>query len=635
MPNSDKQAIPAIEIRGVSFAYPGSEISVLQEASLTLKRGTFAAIAGGNGSGKSTLCKLFNGLIPNYYSGDFEGTVHVCGVPAEGHTVAQLSRMVGYVYQDFENQLVRPTVFDEACFAPLNYGLPDYRLMASKALDLCGLSDLRDRYVWELSGGQKHLLALAGALSLEPEVLIVDEPVAQLDPQHARQVYEVLRRLNRDHGKTVIVIEHHADFIAEYCHEVCLMESGRVLWQRPTAEALNSLDDLDRLGIQPPEVTRAAAVLRKIESARTQSDPCSSLPDRHFAGRHAAERLPITMDEAVAHFTAFMQSGSGNLHPSPVQIPASDQGRAGLSGSSSNEVIRLQDASLHYRALRRAQHQVLHALNLTLFEGERIALVGNNGAGKSSLLKLVAGVARPQSGSVTVLGQDTRSVSLEQLSSQVTLVFQNPEDMFIEDSVEAEVSHCLRRRAYPNIEVSVTNMLRAFRLEELRQRDARLLSGGQQRRVSLAIGAAIRPEIMLLDEPTANLDLSTREELLGALEELSEHVRTVVIATHDMQLVSRWATRVVVMHQGEVVGDGTPDDIFADRELTRRAGIAPTQTAQLSADLGIRPLCRTPEELATRIAERMWGSPNECADRPSGNLTHKEAEEHAARSQLV
>lgn len=334
MPNSDKQAIPAIEIRGVSFAYPGSEISVLQEASLTLKRGTFAAIAGGNGSGKSTLCKLFNGLIPNYYSGDFEGTVHVCGVPAEGHTVAQLSRMVGYVYQDFENQLVRPTVFDEACFAPLNYGLPDYRLMASKALDLCGLSDFRDRYVWELSGGQKHLLALAGALSLEPEVLIVDEPVAQLDPQHARQVYEVLRRLNRDHGKTVIVIEHHADFIAEYCHEVCLMESGRVLWQRPTAEALNSLDDLDRLGIQPPEVTRAAAVLRKIESARTQGDPCFSLPDPCSSGRHAAERLPITMDEAVAHFTAFMRSGSGNRHPSPAQIPASDQDHAGLSGSS-------------------------------------------------------------------------------------------------------------------------------------------------------------------------------------------------------------------------------------------------------------------------------------------------------------
>ncbi|MGE7056062.1 energy-coupling factor ABC transporter ATP-binding protein, partial [Paenibacillus glucanolyticus] len=238
---------PAVNITDVTFVYPGSEQPVLNGASLTIGRGSFTAIIGGNGCGKSTLCKLFNGLIPHYYSGDFTGTVEICGLFAEKHTVSELSRMVGYVYQDFDNQLVRPTVLDEAVFAPLNYGLAEYREMGSRALELCGLTHLKDRYIWELSGGQKHLLALAGALSLEPDILVVDEPVSQLDPQHARQVYDVLRQLNRVHGKTIIVIEHHTEFIADYCEEVCLMEQGTVRWQRPVAEALNSLEDLERL----------------------------------------------------------------------------------------------------------------------------------------------------------------------------------------------------------------------------------------------------------------------------------------------------------------------------------------------------------------------------------------------------
>lgn len=217
----------------------------------------FTAIIGGNGRGKSTLCKLFNGLIPHYYAGDFTGTVEICGVSAENRTVSELSRMVGYVYQDFDNQLVRPTVMDEANFAPLNYGLPDYRAMGSRALDMCGLTHLKERYIWELSGGQKHLLALAGALSLEPDILVVDEPVSQLDPQHARQVYDVFAPIESGSWKTIIVIEHHTEFIADYCEEVCLMEQGKVLWRRPVIEALNSLEDLERLGIQPPQVTKA------------------------------------------------------------------------------------------------------------------------------------------------------------------------------------------------------------------------------------------------------------------------------------------------------------------------------------------------------------------------------------------
>ncbi|GIO86090.1 hypothetical protein J25TS5_30220 [Paenibacillus faecis] len=662
----EKTESPAIEIIGVSFTYPGSEQPVLNGANLSVAPGSFTAIIGGNGCGKSTLCKLFNGLIPHYYSGDFEGEVKLGGVPSQGQSVAELSRKVGYVYQDFENQLVRPTVLDEACFAPLNYGLPDYRERALRALDLCGLAPLASRFIWELSGGQKHLLALAGALALEPDILVVDEPVSQLDPRHARQVYEVLRRLNRIHGKTVIVIEHHTEFIADYCRDVCLMEQGRVLWKLPVAEALNRLDDLARLGIQPPEATQAAARLAALRGEAAAAQPLYPVTTgealRHFGGllegpigeaddrsRATGDTRDIGSTEAGtfgAIVTASVTGVSGAIGVtsaiSVTGVPKAIDVMSAMSVAGAvpvpairnpvgepepkpdqrppAAVIRLSQAALHYRTLRKAEHTVLRGLTLNIAEGERVALVGNNGAGKSSLLRLIAGIARPSGGSVDVLGLDTRSTSVEELSKYVAFVFQNPEDMFIEDSVRKEVAYCLKKRGYPDAGATVETMLRSFRLEELQDRDARLLSGGQQRRVSLAIGAAIRPAVMLLDEPTANLDLATREELLGTLRELERHVRTVLIATHDMQLVAGWATRVIVLHAGRVAADGTAAEVFADPELIRRAGLALTQSMELSAGLGLRPPCAAPQELADRL-HRI--------------LAEKEAPSHGARPQLV
>ncbi|GAA0846126.1 hypothetical protein GCM10008915_51810 [Bifidobacterium pullorum subsp. gallinarum] len=642
--------VPAVNITDVTFVYPGSEQPVLNGASLTIGRGSFTAIIGGNGCGKSTLCKLFNGLIPHYYSGDFTGTVEICGLSAEKHTVSELSRMVGYVYQDFDNQLVRPTVLDEAVFAPLNYGLAEYREMGSRALELCGLTHLKDRYIWELSGGQKHLLALAGALSLEPDILVVDEPVSQLDPQHARQVYDVLRQLNRVHGKTIIVIEHHTEFIADYCEEVCLMEQGTVRWQRPVAEALNSLEDLERLGIQPPEVTKAAVQLAVMlnRSDMAADRPLGAQPMPTGSGSRTAgfaespikQPYPITAEAAEIYFRDLLtrQDDHSQMNRKPPAPGANDDAlftglhtKRGIPELLMQEdvaepfrkhstIVQLNQAALRYRTIRKADHEVLRGIDLSLHEGERIALVGNNGAGKSSLLKMIAGIAKPSSGSVEIMGQSTALSSMEQISSKVAYVFQNPEDMFIEDSVYKEVAYGLTSRHYPEAEDRANRMLAHFRLEPFRERDARLLSGGQQRRVSLAIGSAMMPHLILLDEPTANLDLATREELLGTLKELEQQVRTVIIATHDMQLVHQWATRVIVLHHGMVAGDGSAADIFADPALIHRAGLAPTQMMDLSARLGINPPYSSPTGLAQHVYAMM---------------TEQEGRHDAARPQLV
>lgn len=612
----------AISIQNVIFTYPGSEEPVLNGASLELPRGSFTAIIGGNGCGKSTLCKLFNGLIPQFYTGDFSGEVHVLGMPAEGRSVADLSRKIGYVYQDFDNQLVRPTVLDEACFAPLNYGLPNYRELGERALAMCGLDTIHNRYIWELSGGQKHLLALAGALSLDPDILIVDEPVSQLDPQHARLIYECLSRLNTEYGKTIIVIEHHTEFIADFCADVVLMDKGRVLWNLPVKDGLNRIADLERLGIQPPEVTRAA-----IQAAEL------SQGEKTIAGLSGSEqRFPITVEEANVYFAEHYPSiPSASLQNEPSsysnlardvssQIANTKRSTPASAAEPLIPIVQFHQTRLRYRGLGKKEHEVIRGVNISLHEGERIALIGNNGAGKSSLLKMMAGISLPQEGSVSVLGEVTHRSSLEQLAGKVAYIFQNSSEMFIEDSVRKEVAYFLKNRRIPEADQQIAHVLERFRLTPLQERDARLLSGGQQRRVTLAIGAAMKPSLMLLDEPTANLDLATREELIGVLDELDQHVRTTVIATHDMQLVTQWASRVIVLHNGQVEADGTPADVFADESLLRRSGLALTQIMELSHRMGLPTLSPTTEAFVDTLLNQ--------------SLT-KEDMHHAACPQLV
>lgn len=612
----------AISIQNVIFTYPGSEEPVLNGASLELPRGSFTAIIGGNGCGKSTLCKLFNGLIPQFYTGDFSGEVHVLGMPAEGRSVADLSRKIGYVYQDFDNQLVRPTVLDEACFAPLNYGLPNYRELGERALAMCGLDTIHNRYIWELSGGQKHLLALAGALSLDPDILIVDEPVSQLDPQHARLIYECLSRLNTEYGKTIIVIEHHTEFIADFCADVVLMDKGRVLWNLPVKDGLNRIADLERLGIQPPEVTRAA-----IQAAEL------SQGEKTIAGLSGSEqRFPITVEEANVYFAEHYPSiPSASLQNEPSsysnlardvssQIANTKRSTPASAAEPLIPIVQFHQTRLRYRGLGKKEHEVIRGVNISLHEGERIALIGNNGAGKSSLLKMMAGISLPQEGSVSVLGEVTHRSSLEQLAGKVAYIFQNSSEMFIEDSVRKEVAYFLKNRRIPEADQQIAHVLERFRLTPLQERDARLLSGGQQRRVTLAIGAAIKPSLMLLDEPTANLDLATREELIGVLDELDQHVRTTVIATHDMQLVTQWASRVIVLHNGQVEADGTPAEVFADESLLRRSGLALTQIMELSHRMGLPTLSPTTEAFVDTLLNQ--------------SLT-KEDMHHAACPQLV
>ncbi|CAM3730808.1 ABC transporter ATP-binding protein [Marinicrinis lubricantis] len=558
---------PIIDIQNVTFTYPGAEQPTLNDVSLTIKKGEFVAFIGRNGCGKSTLCKTLNGLIPHYYVGDFSGTVITNGLNTSVHNVADLSRHVGYIYQDFENQLVRPTVEEDVRFTRLNYGFRDFKERAAYILAMTGLAPHAQQFIWQLSGGQMHLLALAGALAMDPDIMIIDEPIAQLDPQHAREIYTFLKKLNQDYGKTIVVIEHHTEFIADFCDQVVLMDQGKLLWKKPAKEALTRIHELTEKQIFPPQVTQAAYA--------------------HMPNLKPETSYPVTLDEAERFFrradipfmTAEGQKNNeqkqGHDHPLPVHSEASP-------------LIVFDQVSLAFKTMGKEKRTVLQNLDLSIHSGDRLAIVGNNGAGKSTMLRLISAILKPTQGKVVVDGLDTRRIGPEKLSGKVALIYQNPEEMFIEDSIRKDMEYFLKARKHPRTKEWVDELLERFELTHLQHRDGRLLSGGQQRKASMAIGAAMNPQIMMLDEPTANLDMATRRDMLRMFEQLQGIVDTVIIATHDMQLVAEWSNRIFVMHQGHLLQDGDTETVFNDHTLLQTAGLVPPQIMEL--------------------AHRLWGS---------------------------
>ena len=559
----------AIEIDHLTYSYPGAAQPALRDITVNIEQGDFLAIVGNNGCGKSTFCKTLNGLIPQFISGALEGRVLACGLDTRKSDVGALARKVGYVYQDFENQIIRPTVLDDASYACQNYAMADYRERGRAALAQCGLQGKENDFIWQLSGGQTHLLALAGAVSLQPDVLILDEPIAQLDPAHADCIYAVLRRLNEEYGKTIIVIEHHTEYIADFCKHVMLLKEGRVQWVLPTEEALQRVEELQSCNIFPPQVTIAAwRASRK-------------------AGQ--AERLPTTVEEGKAFFAP-------KARPEPLP-PARRPGQG-------ETVAAFQNVSVAYRSVKGDPHKVFDGLTLDIHKGDKVALIGSNGAGKSTFMKLMVGLLKPSGGSVWLNGRDLHDVRPEALSRQISMVYQNPEDMFIKDSIEKDIAYAMEVRGVPDAAARTQRLLERFRLTGLRERDGRLLSGGQMRRASLAIGVALDPGILLLDEPTANLDIATRKEIMRTLEELKEITETVVIATHDMQLVCEWAERIIVLCGGRVVADGSRDEIFGDRALIEQVGIRPPEIFTMGQAMDPAALCYTIDDFLRRFEGR-------------------------------
>jgi energy-coupling factor transport system ATP-binding protein len=559
-----------IRLSQVSFTYPGASQPALRDLTHEIARGSFVAIAGSNGSGKSSLVKTFTGIIPHAIQGTLRGTVMVAGHDVARASIATMARHVGYVCQDFENQLLKPRVDDDVAFGPSNLGCQDHRARALRALDAVGATALAGRIVWELSGGEQHLVALAGALALDPGVLVIDEPAAQLDPAHAHRVYQLLAELRRARGTTIVVIEHHAELIVEHCDSLVLLDGGAVRWHRPIAEAFRRTAELRQAGLAPPVVTQVARAVAQ------QAGVIDAM-------------LPLRIAEA-----------SATLEPRAPEAPAVPL--APVATADRSALVELEHVALTLATLQGAPRRVLDGVSLRITRGERVALIGANGAGKSSLVRLLTGLSRPGAGRIRLAGHDIAHTPPERLADHIAWVPQDPQRMFLEATIAEDVALYFGGRGIADAHLRVQRVLQDFGLAELAQRNGRLVSGGQMRRAALAIAAAIAPMLVLLDEPTASLDAAQRAAITTLIARLGADT-TVIIASHDMELVANWATRVVVLAAGRIIADTTPDAFFADATALAQSGVVAPEAVRLAAALGIRPV---PRDLVGLAACLRW-----------------------------
>ncbi|HEY3524063.1 MAG TPA: energy-coupling factor transporter ATPase [Candidatus Limnocylindrales bacterium] len=554
---------PAVRASGVTFAYPGAE-PALRDLDLEIAAGEFVAVLGPNGAGKTTLCLMLNGVIPNVIGGTLAGTVEIDGLVTTDHHVYELAEHVGVVLQDPDAQILATTVRSEVAFAAENLGVPRADLVerVANALATVRLSGFEEAAPEELSGGQKQRLAIAAGLVVRPQIFVLDEPTAQLDPIGTDETFEVLERLNAERGATIVVATHASEAVAKHARRVIVLEGGRVVADGPPADVFARIDLLDRVGVAVPEVVRVQARLTPPLApppALTVSGAAQAIADA--IDEHAVLVIPTTADR-------------------PTTAPGSDDHRA----RAEERVIEVED--LHY-AYPHTGSSALDGIDLSIGRGEFLALIGQNGSGKSTLVKCLAGLLRPSSGEIRVEGETVTNRTARALPRRIGVVLQNPDTQLFRMSIREEIAFGLQNVGVPEAEredriaaaLELTGLTASGDVYPFK------LSFGDRRKVAVASIVAMRPLVLVFDEPTTGQDYAGRYRLCEIALDLNRLGTTVIMITHDMDLVARYAPRTVVLGLGRVLLDGPTRDVFARPDVLRETYLEPPQAARLAQAL--------------------------------------------------
>ncbi|WP_442574438.1 ABC transporter ATP-binding protein [Microbacterium sp. F51-2R] len=546
---------PLLTVRDVAITHEGADAATPAAVTFAVRPGEVVLILGPSGSGKSTLALALNGLIPHAIPAVVTGEVIVDGIDAATATVAQLSTRVGMVFQDPDAQLVTGSVLDEVAFGPENLRMPvaDVLARSEAALRRVGLWERRADNPDRLSGGGRQRLAIACALAMGSALVVLDEPTANLDPQGIDEVYEALGDLVSAGDRSIVLVEHNLDAAVGFVDRVVVLDhAGRLVADGPVDEVLRArAEELHRIGVWLPTSTLAALRLRE-------------------AG-YALDPLPLTPAELHDALEALPPVGVTAEGGTP-EADSADARRTArpTAGTSAAPLIRVRDL-----ALARGRTRVLHGIDLDVRGGEFVAIVGANGAGKTSLIQAIAGVVPPPRGTVTVGDLDVGRSDARTLATRIGFVFQNPEHQFIAHTVFDELAHGLRLQHLPEDEVRTRTeqMLERFGLEQKAHLHPFLLSGGQKRRLSVGTALVAGAPVLALDEPTFGQDRARADELLRLLTELNDDGTTILVVTHDMQLVTEHADRTVVLAGGRVLAQGPTAEVFADAALIQSAGL--------------------------------------------------------------
>ncbi|MBI4765015.1 MAG: energy-coupling factor ABC transporter ATP-binding protein [Deltaproteobacteria bacterium] len=556
----------AISIEKLSFTYSGKGIPALKNIQARIDEGSFVCIMGHGGAGKSSLCYSLNGLIPKFFRGLYQGRVVVKGIETAGSNVAGLSRRVGLVFQDFESQLFSTNVELEMAFGPENHGLPPSEIekRIQRYLKAVNLEHCRGRQPATLSGGQKQRLAIGSVLTMEADILVLDEPTTDLDPQGAEEVLAVARHLRRE-GRTLVMVAPEPEMALE-AEEVWLMREGELVVQGSPQEILRDLSKLSSSGIKPPALMELFQAM-------------------NWPGR------PLTATEAMDLI---------DLH-ALVQKQENKQPPENLIRTEGPYILQAEGLEYSY-AFQGVK--ALRGVNWNVREGEFIALLGQNGSGKTTLAKHCNGLLKSTAGRMLVRGKPTKDFSHKDLAQEVGYIFQNPDHQIFAKTVEEEISFGLKvlGRDPKTVRERMAEALEVVELQGYEKQLPFTLTKGERQRVAVASVLAVQPQVIILDEPTTGLDYIQQRRMMELLKRLNEKGHTIIIITHSMWVAAEYARRTVVLREGEIILDGPTRHVFAQEAKLAGASLSPPPLVQISNRLGLQALTleQMVQELNTR-----------------------------------
>jgi energy-coupling factor transporter ATP-binding protein EcfA2 len=509
------EGLEVISIEGLTYWYPDSHEPSLKDINLKINEGELILVVGPSGCGKSTLVRLINRIIPEFYGGKIKGKVLYKGKDIREYTKKEIAKNIGMIFQHPEKQIVLQDVEREIAFGleNINMKVSDMKRNVSEVMSFLNLSGLRDKSTNEISGGQKQRVAIASVVAMDPEVLIFDEPTSQLDPIAAEEVLEGIRKLNRDMGKTIILVEHRLDRCFDMADRIIFMEDGVIKDEG------------------------------KWDNIPHNIDKKYFLPSITYIFRGAGFKdLPVNVKQAkkIINGLAFKQ-------------PERVNPRFGET------ILNVRDLSFEYTKGVKA----LNGVNFSINKGEVTAVMGENGAGKSTLFKIVAGLLEGYKGTVEIYGKNIESLEFKDRIKYIGYLSQNPNDYFGRETVFDEVAYSLRNIGEYSQE-KVINILEEMDLLGAKDKNPRDLSGGEKQRVAIACTIALNPEVLILDEPTRGMDSLSKDKIGQIIQKLSNKGKAIIIITHDSDFAADYSHSVSLMFNGEIVASGMTEDVLYD-----------------------------------------------------------------------
>ena len=556
---------PIISFDHFGFQYTAQAEPTLYDISLDIRKGEKVLICGPSGCGKSTLAHCVNGLIPNSYPGKTTGTLTVGGQNAENLSLFDLSKVVGTVLQDSDGQFIGLTVAEDMAFALENDCMDqkDMKALVDRVAQLVGVSGVLGHAPYEISGGQKQRVALGGVMVSGVDVLLFDEPLANLDPAAGKKAVELIDEIQKRTGCAVIIIEHRLEDVL-HCpvDRVVLMGEGRILFDGDPDSLLCS-DLLQKSGIREPLYVTALK----------------------YAG------VPLDRDQRLSYLPELRLTEADRRRVADWFFAQPEP----KGEKAKKELLRAENIDFTYEG----GHHALKGISASIAEGEMLSIVGTNGAGKSTFSKVLCGFEIPQKGTLTLSGEDLSAYSIKERADRIGYVMQNPNQMISKTGIFDEVALGLRNRGVPEEEVKprVEKALKTCGLYPFRNWPVSALSYGQKKRVTIASILVLEPKIILLDEPTAGQDLYHYTQIMDFLAELNRSGTTVVLITHDMHLMLEYTPRAIVFHDGHVIADTSAAEVLNSPEIVETAHLKETSLYHLAKNCGIV----SPEEFTRRF----------------------------------